>query len=76
MSGRDGNPSSLDKAEGDVRFERLGNGGYQQFVDGKKGEKFTEAQMQAGLQKQIDKDPTEALLEKINATLEGKFVSQ
>jgi hypothetical protein len=76
MSGRDGNSSSLDKAEGDVRFERLGNGGYQQFVDGKKGEKFTEAQMQAGLQKQIDKDPTEALLEKINATLEGKFVSQ
>lgn len=59
-----------------IRFERLGGGGYQQFIKGKKGEKFTEEQMQAGLQKQIDKDPSEALLEKINATLEGKFVSQ
>ena len=76
MSGREGNPTSLDKEEGNIRFERLGNGGYQQFVDGKKGEKFTEEQMQSGLQKQIDKDPTEALLEKINQTLEGKFVSQ
>ena len=76
MSGRGENPTSLDKEEGDVRFERLAGGGYQQFVDGKKGEKFSEEQMQAGLQKQIDKDPTEALLEKINATLEGKFVSQ
>ena len=76
MSGREGNPTSLDKPEEDIRFERLGNGGYQQFVDGKKGEKFTEEQIQAGLQKQIDKDPTEALLEKINETLEGKFVSQ
>jgi hypothetical protein len=76
MSSRGENPTSLDKEEGDVRFERLGNGGYQQFVDGKKGEKFTEEQMQVGLQNQIDKDPSEALLEKINATLEGKFVSQ
>jgi len=60
----------------DIRFDRLAGGGFQQFVGGKKGRKFTEEEMQAGLQKQIDKDPTEALLEKINATLEGKFVSQ
>jgi len=60
----------------DIRFDRLAGGGFQQFVGGKKGRKFTEEEMQAGLQKQIDKDPSEALLEKINQTLEGKFVSQ
>ena len=60
----------------DIRFDRLAGGGFQQFVGGKKGKKFSEAEMQAGLQKQIDKDPSEALLEKINQTLEGKFVSQ
>jgi hypothetical protein len=60
----------------DIRFDRLAGGGFQQFVGGKKGRKFSEAEMQAGLQKQIDKDPSEALLEKINQTLEGKFVSQ
>jgi len=63
------------KEEG-IRFEKLGTGGYQQFVGGKKGKVFSEAEMQAGLQKQIDKDGTEGLLEKINKTLEGKFVSQ
>jgi hypothetical protein len=60
----------------DIRFDRLAGGGFQQFVGGKKGKKFSEAEMQAGLQKQINKDPSEALLEKINQTLEGKFVSQ
>ena len=60
----------------DIRFEKLGSGGFQQYIGGKKGKMFSEAEMQAGLQNQIDKDPTEALLEKINATLEGKFVSQ
>jgi hypothetical protein len=63
------------KEEG-IRFEKLADGGFQQFVKGKKGKVFSEADMQAGLQKQIDKDGTEGLLEKINKTLEGKFVSQ
>lgn len=60
----------------DIRFERDGKGNFQQFVGGNKGKVFTEEQMQAGLQKQVDKDGSESLLEKINATLEGKFVSQ
>ena len=60
----------------DIRFERDGKGNFQQFIGGKKGQKFTEEQMQAGLQKQVDKDGSEGLLEKINSTLEGKFVSQ
>jgi hypothetical protein len=68
--------SNLAGKKEDIRFERMAGGGFQQFVGGKKGKKFTEAEMQAGLQKQIDKDGTEGLLEKINKTLEGKFVSQ
>lgn len=60
----------------DIRFERMADGTFQQFINGRKGDVFTEAQLQAGLQNQIDKDPTEKLLEKINQTLEGKFVSQ
>ena len=60
----------------DIRFERDGKGNFQQFVGGSKGKVFTEDQMQAGLQKQIDKDGSQSLLEKINTTLEGKFVSQ
>jgi len=59
-----------------IRFEKMGDGTFQQFVNGKKGEKFTEAQLQKGLGNQIDKDDTGGLLEKINKTLEGKFVSQ
>ncbi len=59
-----------------IRFEKLGTGGFQQFIGGKKGRVFSEAEMQAGLQKKIDGDNTESLLEKINKTLEGKFVSQ
>jgi hypothetical protein len=62
--------------EDGVRFEKLGGGGFQQFINGKKGKVFSEEQMQVGLQKQIDKDGSEDLLEKINSTLEGKFVSQ
>jgi hypothetical protein len=63
------------KKEG-IRFEKFGNGGFQEFINGRKGRILTEEQMQVNLQKQIDKDPTESLLEKINSTLEGKFVSQ
>ena len=62
--------------EDGIRFEKLASGEFQQFVNGTKGEVFSEEQMQAGLQNKIDKDGTEGLLEKINATLEGKFVSQ
>ncbi len=77
LTGHDLRKASNLAGKGDgIRFEKLGNGGFQQFVNGRKGDVFTEEQMQAGLQKQIDKDGTEGLLEKINATLEGKFVSQ
>jgi hypothetical protein len=54
----------------------MGDGSFQQFIGGVKGRKFSEKELQAGLQKQIDKDDSKTLLEKINTTLEGKFVSQ
>lgn len=59
-----------------IRFERQGDGGFQQFVDGKKGEKFTEEQMQKGLEKNIEKDPTEVTLKSIEKILQGKFVNE
>ena len=63
------------KEEG-IRFERMGDGTFQQFVKGKKGGRFTEEQLQKGLEGKIEKDSSEELLEKINKTLEGKFISQ
>lgn len=61
-----------------IRFERHSDGTFQEFVNGfkSKGPRLTEEQMQTGLQSKIDKDDSKALLEKINQTLEGKFVSQ
>lgn len=59
-----------------IRFEKLATGGFQQFIGGKKGAVVSEKELQTRLQKEIDKDDTKSLLEKINATLEGKFVSQ
>tara|TARA_R100000426_G_scaffold80036_1_gene57787 strand:- start:152 stop:1180 length:1029 start_codon:yes stop_codon:yes gene_type:complete len=59
-----------------IRFEKLATGGFQEFVGGKKGAIVSEKELQTRLQKQIDKDNTNSLLEKINTTLEGKFVAQ
>ncbi len=79
---------------GNIRFEKLGDGGFQKFIDGSKAEKLSQDELQkfvAGgskempsdknfkknLQNDLSKDgDTKALLEKINTTLEGKFVSQ
>jgi len=60
----------------DIRFNRMADGSFQQFVDGKKGEKFTEDQLQKGLEKKIEKDPTEATLKSIEEILQGKFVNE
>jgi len=40
------------------------------------GEKFTEEQLQKGLEKKIEKDPTEATLKSIEEILQGKFVNE
>ena len=59
-----------------IRFEKMGDGGFQEFIGGRKGAIVSEEELQARLQNGIDKDPSQELLEKINTTLEGKFVSQ
>lgn len=59
-----------------VRFERMADGTFQQFANGRRGGRFTEEQLQKGLEGKIEKDSSEELLKKINKTLEGKFISQ
>lgn len=59
-----------------IRFDRMADGGFQQFVDGKKGEKFTEEQMQKGLENKVEKDPTDKTLKSIEKILQGKFVNE
>lgn len=59
-----------------IRFERMGDGTFQQFVNGRKGEKFTEAQLQQGLEKQIEKDPSLQTLENIEKILQGRLVNE
>lgn len=62
--------------EDGVRFERMADGTFQQFANGRRGGRFTEEQLQKGLEGKIEKDSSEELLKKINKTLEGKFISQ
>lgn len=59
-----------------VRFERMADGTFQQFTNGKKGGRFTEEQLQAGLEKQVESDPSQKTLESIEKILEGKFVNE
>lgn len=59
-----------------IRFEKLGDGGFQQYVNGRKGEKFTEEQLQKGLENKIEKDPTDETLKSIEKLLQGKFVNE
>jgi hypothetical protein len=59
-----------------IRFERMADGTFQQFVKGSKGRRFTEEQLQAGLGKQnAAKDPVD-VLESIDDKLNGKFVNE
>ena len=63
--------------EAGVHFERLADGTFQKYFDGKKADKFTEGQLQEGLEGQIEKDPeSNQLLEQIKTILEGKFVNE
>lgn len=64
------------KAKDGVRFERMADGTFQQFTNGKKGGRFTEEQLQAGLEKQVESDPSQKTLESIEKILEGKFVNE
>jgi len=62
-----------------TRFERMADGTFQQFVNGRKGRKggkFTEEQLQQGLEKQIEKDPSLQTLENIEKILQGRLVNE
>ena len=67
--------SAAGKEDG-IRFERMGDGMFQQFVNGRKGGKFTEEQLQKGLESKIERDPSTKTLESIEKILQGKFVSE
>jgi len=58
------------------RFDRLANGDFQRFVDGKKSGKFSEEQLQKAVEGKIESKKTDSLLEDINKKLEGKFVNE
>ena len=62
-----------------TRFERMADGTFQQFVNGRKvikGGKFTEEQLQQGLEKQIEKDPSLQTLENIEKIFQGRLVNE
>lgn len=63
-----------------VRFKKeISLGGEEMFrviKDGFRRELLTEEQLQAGLERAIERDPSNETLERIEKVLEGKFVSQ
>ena len=76
LSGHDLRRASNKAADKGTHFDRMADGTFQKFVDGSKKGRFTEAQMQAGLEKRIEKDPTQKTLNEIKSILEGKFVNE
>ncbi len=76
LSGHDLKRAANKAADKGTHFDRMADGTFQKFVDGSKRGRFTEAQMQAGLEKRIEKDPTQKTLKRIETILEGKFVNE
>ena len=76
LSGDDLRRASNKAADKGTHFGRMADGTFQKFVNGSKKGRFTEAQMQAGLEKRIEKDPTQKTLKRIESILEGKFVNE
>jgi hypothetical protein len=62
-----------------VRFkEEISSSGelmFRKFKEGLRGELLTEEQLQAGLERAIEKDPSNATLEKIATLLEGRLTN-
>ena len=76
LSGHDLKRAANKASDKGTHFDRMADGTFQKFVDGSKRGRFTEAQMQAGLEKRIEKDPTQKTLKRIETILEGKFVNE
>lgn len=58
------------------RFERMADGTFQEFINGRKGKIVTEEQLKKAVEAKIESKPTEKLLEQIKMVLEGKFVNE
>jgi hypothetical protein len=76
LTGHDLRRAANKAADKGTHFDRMTDGTFQKFVNGSKKGRFTEAQMQAGLEKRIEKDPTQKTLKRIETILEGKFVNE
>ena len=76
LTGHDLRRAANKAADKGTRFEKMADGTFQKYVNGSQKGRFTEAQMQAGLEKKIEKDPTEKTLNDIKLILEGKFVNE
>ena len=68
--------ANLAAKEDGRRFERLAGGGFQEFINGKKGKRISEEQLQKAVEGKIESKKTDSLLEDINKKLEGKFVNE
>ncbi len=62
--------SNISGKDRDIRFERRSDGTFQQFVDGSKGQLFTESQMQEGLKM---KQAADAALEQAEANFNETY---
>lgn len=59
-----------------IRFERMADGTFQQFVEGRKGRKFTEEELQKGLGAKMEKDKSENYLKEIAENTAGRTVNE
>ena len=76
LTGDDLKRAANEAAEKGTRFQRMADGTFQKYVNGSRKGNFTEAQLQAGLEKRIEKDPTDKTLKDIKNILQGKFVNE
>lgn len=78
LTGHDLGRAANKAADKGTRFQKMHDGTFQKYVNGSNHlqGRFTEAQMQAGLEKKIEKDPTQETLKRIESILQGKFVNE
>jgi hypothetical protein len=76
LSGHDLRRAANEAAKDGIRFTKMADGTFQRYIDGSTRGRFTEEQLRAGLEKQIEKDPRNKTLNDIKSILQGKFVNE
>jgi hypothetical protein len=76
LSGHDLRRAANEAAKDGIRFTKMADGTFQRYIDGSRKGRFTEEQLRAGLEKQIEKDPRNKTLNDIKSILQGKFVNE